>query len=203
MILNIFINLFSAFIIVCTTILFLFFYYNHTYKKNNKENSQKIKFNLFLKSFLNKFLLDKIDVAIFDIQTENSEAKIIATSEVKKEITSVPVSQISNQDSIMYRSSKDYGADADFSVRTWFGVNHTKLAKENYQYICFNIKGVEKIYFTAESFLNLINSEITKSEQKKYIDRDSFDTYIMKSKENDNWYITRLGTNLTNPIRIE
>lgn len=193
---DIIVNLLSAFLVICITFFFLFIYYNHIYEKDNKG---KVSFSLFLRGFLNKFLLDKIELAIFDVKTKDDGKNL----EEKTEIYAIPISKIQNSDSVMYRSSKNYGEDDTYSVRTWFGVNYTKLIKEKPQYICFNVKGIEKIYFSTEEFLNLINSEITDSEQEKYISRNSFDTYLMKSKEDNNWYITRLGSNLINPIVIK
>lgn len=104
---------------------------------------------------------------------------------------------------IYYRSSKNYGEDEYYNVRTWFGVNDEKLNKEEYDYICFNIKGVEKIYFKIEDFTKLIETYITLDEQKKYSKRKSYDTYIQRSKNDNNYYIKRLGSHLNKPILVK
>lgn len=72
-----------------------------------------------------------------------------------------------------------------------------------YAYICFNIKGIEKLYFESETFINLIFDTLLETERKKYEKRLSFDVYLMKNLNDGCWYITRLGTQLkSNSIKV-
>lgn len=193
------VNVVSALLIIGITILFLFFYFNYSHA-NNDGSKEKVSFIEFINSFISKALIDKLDKEILDKRLDKSFSKIEGSIHT---ISSVTVPKELGEKDIMYRSSKDYGSDSSFSVRTWFGVNNKKLLKNNYKYICFNINGVKKFFFRVKDFEKLITKNLEHSEQKKYEDRNSYDTYIMKSKADNNWYITRLGKNFDSYIEIK
>ncbi|MDK1725900.1 hypothetical protein [Dellaglioa algida] len=208
-------NLISVFLTFCITILSLFLYYKYIYKRESSDHN-KTELSLFLKSFLVNFLLEKVDMEMFNEQMGRTSIKIEGVEsanliqnksnpdEAQNKIKAVSNVDIKNidEDKIMYRSSKNYGKDLNFSVRTWFGVNYAKLKESDFRYICFNIKGVRKIYFDSNEFTHLIDTEITGTEKNKYTGRSSIDVYLMKFNEDNKWYITRLGMNLVDPIEI-
>lgn len=140
-------------------------------------------------------------------QDSISDTEEIELRSSKYSITEIPFEKVSNpndKESILIRSSKDYGENSNFSVRTWFGVNFEKLNQEKYKYICFKIKNVKDIYFLKKDFVKLIKDNIVDpTEKNKYVTRNSFDTYLMKSKTDEKWYITRLGSHLEKYIEVK
>lgn len=194
---EIFATICSTVFILIVTLVILYVYHHFFYQKLNDTELDERSVVLFIHAFLSQVMNEKFVNSIrFRNQNEIDE-----TSE-EDYIQSYRIDENDNS-KIYYRSSKNYGEDEYYNVRTWFGVNDEKLNKEEYDYICFNIKGVEKIYFKIEDFTKLIETYITLDEQKKYSKRKSYDTYIQRSKNDNNYYIKRLGSHLKKPILVK
>lgn len=191
-------GLFLAVILVMGTLIILFLYVSYKFKKEDK----KLTIKEFLTSFLEKNIVEKLKMDMFDEGTNVIiEENNPSINRIDK-IYSVSESQVKGSE-ILKRQSKNYGKDELYSIRTWYGINYNKLLNEHYKYICFIIKEEnEKVYLKVEDIINIINTDIPPEEIEKYIKRNSFDTYLMKSLKDNKWYITRLGIHFENPIEI-
>lgn len=200
----------SGFLLTLLLLLFtLFFLYNYLNYSFEKKNIEKIEKKEFLESFIEKFITDKLELKIFD--EKQNEQNIVGKSNKNIDsltdpfINSVKDLEDVNEKEVMYIESKNYGKNDIYSIRTWYGINYTKLKDPtSFKYICFKIKGEnKKIYLDKNDILEWIDKVMNDEEKAKYVKRNSFDTYLMKSLEDNNFYITRLGVHLENPIKIK
>lgn len=221
-VLDIGVGLATSFLLLLCSI---FFIHRSLNKQHKEEGKEKVALELTIKSFTKKIILEKLDSAVFEEMNnrgkkENMEEEVVeetvkptegaikvkATSiESIKETKSIAIAD----NEVFDRYSKNYGADEKFSIRTWYGINLRKLNEERYKYICFHVKneidenGREiKILFKKEKIVELINNKLDATEQEKYRSRNSFDTYLMKGKNDNKWYITRIGMHLKEPVEI-
>lgn len=201
---NIIENVLSSLIyLTILLILILGLIYISERKRMGKQNKDPkiITIKAIISGMISRFVKDTIETEIYNLDEE----KVYRSSEEgkrKNKDNQIKGFLNANENSeVYYRSSKDYGENPDFSVRTWFGLNIEKT-KKSFDYICFNIKSVEKIFFKPEDFLKLIQDTLVEEQYKKYEEKGSLDIYLMKSKEDSNWYITRLGDHLKDYIKI-
>lgn len=196
-----------AVLLVMGTLIILYCYVLSKFKKENKT----VTIQDFITSFFEKNIVEKLEMNIFDNEVNEGEKvnspigkKVLNNTDPKRieTIYSVDESQAIGS-KILKRQSKNYGKDDTFSIRTWYGINYKRLLDEDYKYICFIVKEEnEKVYLKVEDIKNIINNDIMPEEREKYIKRNSFDTYLMKSLKDEKWYITRMGVHFENPIKI-
>lgn len=200
-------------IFVLSAFIIIYIFQRRELKQDNK-SGDIITLKNIAYGMLKNFVKGHIEAEAYDESTRNEEYKISSNKEKNAPNISETLKikryfeyDIPQDSSVELRKSKDYGEDSYFSIRTWFGVNLNKLYKEKYQYICFKIIDKDKdedgeFYFSINDFFEIINKAITKDEKGKYEKRNSLDTYLMKSKKDEKWYITRLGTPLQKYIEI-
>ena len=170
---------------------------NSGYEKRNIY--KQISFFGAFRSIIRTFVSDKIDDDLYaeDVSNEHLGMK---NSFIIKSIAADDIENIEETE-LLKKKSKNYGENNEFSIRTWYGINY-KILQEK-KYVLFTIKEEsEQICIRQEDIMRIIDKEINKSEKEKYIERNSFDTYLVKSKQDNHWYITRLGANLDKAIRI-
>ncbi|MGX7202035.1 hypothetical protein BCR22_05680 [Enterococcus plantarum] len=213
-------GLILAALLVIITLLILYCYVFYKFKKESKTVTAK----KFIISFFEKNILEKLEMNMFDndvYEGENASppsggnieeiANSFSEDTAEGNTDSIFIEEIHSAresdvlgSKVLKRQSRNYGKDETFSIRTWYGINYSKLIKEGYNYICFIVKEEnERVYLKVDDILTIIDNNILPEEREKYIKRNSFDTYLMKSLKDEKWYITRMGVHFEKPIEID
>lgn len=160
-------------------------------------------------NLIHKMLLEnrlELNEVVLDEVLTTFESKNIITPLKEFKINNIKLSNIKDIDKkrILSRVSKNYGEKGKYDLSTWYTISFDIIYNQYYDYYSFEVRDLNNFFtFSSTEILEKIEQIIDASQELKNMKNNRLNIEIRRSSLDHEYYITRFGSNLINPIKIE